>query len=296
MALHHVAEFRLTRGEAAKLVPIAERMRPLDPAAAAALDCKIAVGERRYADAAAVARKNVTPIAENFICLAQAQALAGDLDAGMATAKQAMDLTPIDLREFGGFSLYAEFFLYRGRVKEYLDLLRGKPSRQRSLTVMSWMLDTNVGDTSPIGTGMRMPPIGAATWIILNHIKGIDVIDVYRDYPEAEVKHYGYGLWAETRGDTAKAIEHYEAGLAVPSKGDMRMLFGHHLARVLYKQGDPIRAKAACMEVIAPRLYQGYRALLLPDCLVWSGMEKQLLDAWTGEFEHPAVIEARKKR
>jgi hypothetical protein len=273
-------------------------MRPLDPAAAAALDCKIAIGEREYARATKVAMSASAPIAENFICLAQAQILAGDLDTAMTTAKKAMELAPIDLREFGGFSLYAETFLYRGRFAEYLDLLRNKPSRQRSLAVMWWKHDANVGETSPVGTGMRMPPIGAATWIVLEQLRGKDAVEVYRDYPEVEVQHFGYGLSAETRGDLDTAIERYRNGLAVASKGDMRMLLGHHLARVLDKRhdvasGDLEGATRACEEVIAPRMYQGYRALLLPDCLLWSGRGKQLLDQWTGEFAHPAVVEAK---
>jgi tetratricopeptide (TPR) repeat protein len=292
MALHHVIEFRASRGEAARLVPLAQRLRPLDPASASALDCKIAIAERRYVDATKIAVP-AQPIAENHICLAQAQILAGQLDAAMTTAKRAMELTPIDLREFGGFSLYAELFLYRGRFAEYLDLLRNKPSRQRSLAVMLWKHDPNVGQTTPVGTGMRMPPLGAAAWIILNHLKGVDVIDVYRDYPEAEVQDFGFGLWAESRGELDVAIDRYRKGLAAPAKGDLRMLLGHHLARVLHQRGDAKGVAEACSEVITPRVYQGYRALLLPDCLLWTGQGKQLVDAWTGEFAHPAVVEAR---
>jgi tetratricopeptide (TPR) repeat protein/predicted Ser/Thr protein kinase len=292
MALHHVIEFRASRGEGARLVPITQRLRPIDPAAASALDCKILIADRRYADAAKIAVP-ADSIAENYICLAQAQILAGELDAAMVTAKRAMELTPIDLREFGGFSLYAELFLYRGKFAEYLDLLRNKPSRQRSLAVMLWKHDPNVGQTTPVGTGMRMPPLGAAAWIILNQLKGVDVVDVYRNYPETEVQHYGFGLWAEARGDLDAAIDRYRKGLAVPAKGDIRMLLGHHLARILHQRGDAAGTAEACSEVIAPRVYQAYRALLLPDCLLWTGNAKQLVDTWTGELQHPAVVEAR---
>jgi len=292
MALHHVVELRATRGEAAQLVPIAERMRRLDPAAAAALDCKIAIGERRYTDAIKAAM-TASPVAENYICLAQAQILTGALDAAMATAKRAMELTPIDLREFGGFSLYAELFLYRGRFAQYLDLVRSKPSRQNTLARILWNRDPKVNHTAPDGKGMRLPPLGAATWLLWQQLQNLDPIETYRDYPEVEIRHYGFGIAAEARGDRAAAIDHYRKGLAVPSKGDLRLLFGHHLARVLDAQGDRAGATAACQEVIAPRVYQIYRALLLPDCLVWSGQEKRLVEMWQGEFDHPAVARAR---
>jgi tetratricopeptide (TPR) repeat protein/predicted Ser/Thr protein kinase len=294
MALHHVVEFRATRGEAAQLVPLAERMRPLDPPAAAALDCRIAIGERRYADAVKLAM-SPTPIAENYICLAQAQILAGDLDAAMTTAKRAMELSPIDLREFGGFSLYAELYLYRGRFREYLDLLRNKPSRQNTLARILWNKDPQVNHTAPDGKGMRLPPLGAATWLLWQQLRQVDPVETYREYPEIEIRHYGFGIWAEARGDLDAAVDHYRKGLAAPSKGDLRLLFGHHLARILYTRGDPAGAAAACQEVIAPRAYQVYRALLLPDCLLWSGQEKRLVETWQGELDHPAVVEARRR-
>jgi hypothetical protein len=116
----------------ARLRPIADKLRPIDPAAAATLDCQIAVGERRYADAVTGARTalgKVENIPELYICLAQAQALARDLAGGEQTAKKAFDLWPIDYREWGGFAQYAEFFLYRGKLDDYRD--RGAPAGAR---------------------------------------------------------------------------------------------------------------------------------------------------------------------
>jgi hypothetical protein len=205
-----------------------------------------------------------------------------------------MEINPIDLREFGGFSTYAEHFLYSGKLDQYLDLVRNKPSRQRSLALMLWKHDTNVGDTTPIGPGMRMPPIGAATWLIRSNLNGKDDVDVYRDYPEVEVRYYGTGLAAETTGDLPAAIESYKHALEVPAKGDLRMLVGHALARVYHQLGKPAEAKEACLEVIAPRMYQTYRALLLPDCLLWSGEAAKLVALWKdATFELPSVKEAR---
>src|SRR2546430_1109141 len=56
-ALDHAADYRLARGEAATLRPLADQLRAVDPAAAAALDCRIAIGERRYADAVVEAER-----------------------------------------------------------------------------------------------------------------------------------------------------------------------------------------------------------------------------------------------
>ncbi len=296
MALHHVVEFRLSRGEATRLVPIADKLRAVDPETAAALDCKILVGQRKYAEAASSALAAMTalpPSPEIDICLAQAQALAGDLDAGMATAKKAFELWPIDLREWGGFAQYAEFFLYRGQLAEYLALVRGKPSRQSVIAQALWKPQPELHETAPSGPGMRMPPLGAAVFVLVGWTQDRDEIAVYGDYPEPEVKAFGIGLWAEKRGDLVKAIASYRRALEVPQKGDMRMLVAHALARTLRASGDDKGAAAACEEVVSPREYQTYRAVLLPDCLVWTGQPKRLLAAWTGSFELPAVAAAR---
>ena len=297
MALHHVVEFRLSRGEAERLVPIADKLRSVDPETAAALDCKILIGERKYPQAASSALAAMTalpPSPEIDICLAQAQALAGDLDAGMATAKKAFDLWPIDLREWGGFAQYAEFFLYHGQLAEYVKLVSAKPSRQSTIAQALWRPQPELFETPPTGPGMRMPPLGAAVFVLVGWTQGRDEVAVYGDYPEPEVKAFGVGLWAEKKGDLVKAIASYRRALDVPQKGDMRMLVSHALARTLRMTGDDKGAAAACEEVVSPREYQTYRAVLLPDCLVWTGQPKRLLAAWTGSFELPAVAAARK--
>jgi tetratricopeptide (TPR) repeat protein len=267
MALHHVVEFRLTRGETARLRPIADKLRAVDPANAATLDCKIAVGDRRYADAVAGAKAalgKVEQIHELYICLAQAQALAGDLDGGQQTAKKAFDLWPIDYREWGGFAQYAEFFLYRHMLDEYLDLLRDKPSRQRALVMLLWKHSTDTNETTPAGVGMRMPPLGAATWLLQEKLKGHDVSSVWKDYPELEVRAFGEALWAPDDDTAIQALRH---ALEVPQKGDMRMLIAHELAAHLHAKGEDV--SAVCDEILRPRIYFNYRAVVLPDCIEW---------------------------
>jgi tetratricopeptide (TPR) repeat protein len=301
MALHHPIEYRLSRGETDRLRPIADKMRTVDPSSAGALDCKIAIGERRYADAEKIAAAAIAahpPIAESYICLSHARTLQGRLDEAADAAERAFGEWPIDLREWGGFATHAETLLYRGQLDEYLDLVRDKPSRQRTLALAMWRPTPTLSETTPVGSGMRMPPLGAVTWILCGWLQKRDEAAVYTAYPEPEVAAYGKGLWAETRGDNTAAIAHYRDALAVPSKGDVRMLVAHHLARVLTKTGDAAGAKAACDDVISPRFYQPYRAIVLPDCLLWSGDPaswQQLVDNWRGTFAHPAVVEARKR-
>jgi tetratricopeptide (TPR) repeat protein len=296
VALHHVAEFRLARGETTKLTAVAAALRANDAAAGAALDCKIAFANRDSAGAAEIAGtalERVEKIPELYICLAQAQVMEHKLVVATTTAKAAFDLWPIDLREWGGFAQYAETLLYRGKLDDYLALVRGKPSRQRALALMMWRPEAETDETQPAGPGMRMPPLGAATWVLQEGLHGRDTVAVYGSYPEAEVREWGLGMWAEKAGDLGAAITHYKRALEVPSKGDMRMLLSHALARVLQHGGDPAGARAACEEILAPRMYQSYRAIVLPDCLVWSGRGKELLDVWRG-FDHPAVVEARR--
>ncbi len=275
MALHHVEEFRLGSGAADKLVPIAERLRAVDPASAAALDCKIAVGRRDYAGAAsaakaALSRGDIEKIPELYICLAQAQAVLGDLDGGEATAKTAFELWPIDYREWGGFAQYAEFFLYRGKLDDYLALAGEKASRQRTIALLFLRPGAPTKETPPNGPGMREPPLGAATWLLQQQQAGHDEVEVYASYPEPEVRAWGAALAAEAKGDTQAAIARLREGLAAPQKGDIRMLLAHRLAKLLHATGDVAGAKAACEEVLAPRLYINYRAVLLPDCKQWS--------------------------
>jgi tetratricopeptide (TPR) repeat protein len=302
VSLHHVAEYRLLRGEAAKLRPLAETLRGVDPAAASTLDCRIAIGEGDHARAAAIARAALArdPIVELHICLSQALVLAGDLKPSGEAAQRAFELWPIDTREWGGFALHAEHLLYRGRLDEYLALVRGKPSRQRSLALAMWQPSPDLAEPDPTDRKIRTPPpLGAALWILIRKTQGHDEAGVYDNYGEPEVRLYGQGLWAEEKGDRAKAIARYREALTVPAKGDIHMLLSHHLARVLHANGDDAAAKQACEAVITPRVYHPYRAVLLPDCVLWSGDRatyQQIADAWQGStFLHPSVVEIRKR-
>jgi hypothetical protein len=145
---------------------------------------------------------------------------------------------------------------------------------------------------------MRASPIGIAMDLLMEHLRGRDAVASYESDPQLEVRHYGRGLAAALRGDSATAVAELRKALAVPSKGDIRMLVAHDLARVHHASGDSAAAAAACEEVISPRDYHGYRAILLPDCILWSNDRarwRQLDTAWRGDFAHPAVVEIRKR-
>jgi len=275
MALHHVLEYRLSRGEVAQLRPVDERLRASDPAAAAALDCKLGVSERDYPRAVksakdALASAAIEKIPELYLCLAQAQILAGENDAAFATAKTAFEMWPLEAKDKGGFAQYAEFLIYRGDLDGFLELTRGRQSSQRAIAILLRRPSLPVNEPQPEWPKSRMSPLGAATWMLQQHVHGIDASAVYSTYPEPEVRAWGFALEAERRGDRATAIAKLREALAVPSKGDVRMLLAHRLAKLLHESGDAHGAADACVDVFRPRFYVNYRAALLPDCVTWT--------------------------
>lgn len=301
MALHHVIEYRLSRGETQPLKSFAAQLRQLDPPRGAALDCQIAIANRHPAEGATVARAAIgklEPSPELYVCLVQALILANDLEAAERTTQEAVERWPIDLREWGSRTIAAELLLYRGRLDEYLAAPPGVGGRQRLITLALWRTSSVTVELPQLSTSARGQPLVPASQALVQHELGRDAIEIYAEAPEAELRAYGRGLAAELRGDLAMAASELRKALAVPSKGDVRLLIAYQLARVLERAGDPAGAKAACEDVIEPRLYHAYRAALLPDCLLWSNDParwRQLTGAWTGEFAHPAVIEARRR-
>ena len=268
MALHHVIEYRLSRGEAGVLGPVVEKLRAVDAPAAAVLDCELSIGRANYPQAIEVARAALAGpdrIPELYICLAQAQALVGDIDGGAATAKIAFDLWPVETADRGAFAQYAEFLLYKDKLDDYLTLTRGRQSSQRALALLLHGQDVDV--PKPEWPDKRMAPLGAATWMLAQHQRGKTIA---MTYPEPEVNAWGRALDAEARGAREEAIRELQGALTVPAKGDVRMLVAHRLARLLHDAGQRDEAAAACEEVIRPRYYVDYRALLLPDCIAWS--------------------------
>jgi tetratricopeptide (TPR) repeat protein len=310
LALHHVVEVRLGDGQVAELEPLITRLEKTDPEAAVDLRCQVLVALRRYDDAAAAAQAGLAiwpDSAHLFARLTEAHVLAGDLGAAERDAAGAFERWPVDDREFGGFSHKAELLLYRGDVEGYAHFLGSKETWVRILMEAIWL-----------GRGRERPP--AVDGVVFGARKpGYEAVFrdsdwaagrndeiLTRNTPEPELQAYGVGLGAELRGDPRGAVEAYERGLTLRSRGDIRMLLGHHLARARRAAGDRTGAAAACDEVLHPRQYQVYRAVLLPDCLVWTAeatsdpaqakaLYRRLVDAWTGSFAHPAVVTARSR-
>ena len=302
LALHHVFDYRLSRGEAAKLRPFSEQLALLDPVRATTLDCEIAVSERRYDVAQGFARTGIeklSPDAQIYTCLMQAQILANDLDGAARTAKDAALRAPIDLREFGSRTIAAELLLYRGKLADYMTILPESADRQRRITLALWRpAEEQADELVQTSEMLRGQPVVPASQIVVLHALGKDPTQIYEHAFEAELRAFGRGLAAELKGDLPTAAVELRRAVEAPAKGDVRMLAAHALARVLNAQGDTAGAKAACDEVIHPHQYQPYRAALLPDCVLWTDDPVQmraLSDAWTGEFVHPSVVEIRRR-
>jgi tetratricopeptide (TPR) repeat protein len=311
MALHHVIEYRLSRGEGEKLRPIANSLASLDPPRAGALECQIGVAEHHYEAAAGRAQSALLlgePIPDLYVCLSQAQVLAGHLDRAEQTIRNMNNRWPIDLREWGGLMMETELLLYRGRYADYQDTMTGRASRLKDMALMLWdptfaarsdSQDKAVHPASVTNAQtMRPPPLQFAQVLIAEHLRGHDPVEVYDQESYPEVRAFGRGLAAELKGDLIAATNEYRRALSVSAKGDMKMIAAYALAKLLDKRGDTAGARDACRDVIAPSQYYPYRAVLLPDCILWSHDRvwwKWLADAWTGEFHHPAVDEIRKR-
>jgi serine/threonine protein kinase len=309
MALHHVLEYRLSRGEPERLRAIHTALAQVDRSRAAALACEMSIAARKYTEAAETARLalvEVEPIPELYTCLAQAHALAGKLDLAEGAIRKMSELGALDLREWGGISMEHELLLYRGRYAEYSDKVKKSSSRQRDIVHMLW--DREFKNQPPehhpalhIAAasntfGMQGPPLGTAMVLLSEHLKGRDPVAVHSEDPQEEIRAWGRALGAELRDDRAVAIKNLEKALAVPSKGDIRMLVAHALARNHHALGNAAAAREACRAVLEPTQYYGYRAVLVPDCVLWSGDRTQmkwLLEVWKGELSHHAIVEIR---
>ena len=301
MALHHVIEYRLSRGEPAPLKQFVDKLRAFDPGRAATLDCEILIAERKYAEALASARASLVRITDDndlYACAMQAQVLAGDLDGAAQMAKQAAARAPIDLSEWGVRTIAAEVALYRGKLADYHAVLHEMAARQRKIVMALWRPTPDLAEPLQSSDNPRGQPIVPASQNLIEHALGRDPVEIYQYAFEAELRAYGRGLSARLRGDDVAAAAEFRQAMTAPAKGEIRMLAAHHLARSLVAQGDMAGAKTACDEVIRPYQYQAYRAALLPDCVLWSedpAQWRQLVEQWTGEFQHPSIVEMKRR-
>jgi tetratricopeptide (TPR) repeat protein len=301
LALHHVIEYRLARGETKQLSPYVGTLQAQDPAGAATLTCEIAAAEGRYDSAIAAARSSIAavpPSNELYGCLLDAQLVSGDYDGAAATAEEASSKASIDLREEGVRTLAASIPLYRGKLSEYLATLPDSADRQRRIVLALWKPTEDLVEPLADAKGPRGQPIVPASGILVAHMLGRDAKALYEGAAEAELRAFGRGLALKLQGDLAGAAVELRRAVNVPAKGDVRLLAAHALASVLVAQGDHAGAKAACDEILRPHHDQPYRVALFPDCVLWSDDPqrwKQLAAQWTGDFEHPSVVEIKRR-
>jgi tRNA A-37 threonylcarbamoyl transferase component Bud32/tetratricopeptide (TPR) repeat protein len=276
MALHHVVEYHLSEGRPEELRPMLETLRRADPGSAAALESAMLVCERKYPQAAQVARTALASHADNallWVRLSEALTLDGDLVGGEDAAREGFQRSPVDPRGEGPLSHLAEFALYRRDVEQFRRTLQNSRNMVSVLVDILWTGRTTVDVARPLDLDkrqMRGLPFWTAMYFLFAVQSGRDESAAIASYADLEVRAYGEGLLADRRGDTTAAAAAYDRGLHTPSRGDMRMLLAHHLARAKRALGDAASAAAACDEVLHPRIYQVYRAVLMPDCSRWT--------------------------
>jgi serine/threonine protein kinase/tetratricopeptide (TPR) repeat protein len=309
MALHHPMTFYLDQRRPEALEPIVQRLRTDDPVKAVELEAALLMNRNLYDQARTRVREALDEHPGEAILwarLAEIETLREDWVAAEEAASRASQEAPLDNREAGGAALWAEHYLYRGQFTEFRQSLN--PVSRTRITAEALWRDTLYGEVlRPPMDHMRNPPFFAATYFIHGALQDRDDSDVYEGYPEPDIAAFGEGIALERAGKLEAAAAAYERGLSVPQTGETRMLLAHHLARTKVAAGDLQAAAEACDEVLHPRVYFPYRAIFWPDCVLWTGKALEatspqearahyhrLSEAFRGEFEHPAVREARK--
>lgn len=304
MALHHPVDYMLDDQQWSQLEQLEDEVTFADPIAGAVLRSRRHMGLREYKPAVKAAQDALALDPEStaaLIRLTEAHVLAGELTLAEQRAREAFTLWPLDTRGDGTSAHRAELHLYRGELAAFLDGFPNAPSR--ALVEVLWQGRSDAFREAPDADGLRPPPLHVACYLEAATSRGEPTQAVWSDYPDEDVRWFGDALQAETRGRLDAAENKYRKALEVPQSGQLRMLASHHLARVLVADERPEEAGEVCKEVLHPRNYLPYRAVLLPDCAVWSAvgaqplyrtlMYEQITEPWTGEFEHPAVREAR---
>lgn len=306
MALHHPVDWMLDQEEWALLEQLEDEVEYTDRVAGAIIRARRHMSLREYGPAVKAAQDALELDPEStevLIRLTEAHVLAGDLGAAEKRAQQAFTLWPLDIRGNGTAAHLAEIHLYHGEVGKFVE---GFPSAASSeLMHVVWQGRSDAYHEPPNPRGLRSPPLHVACYLEGAGSRGESTKELWATYPEEEIRWFGDALAAEQGGQLDAAERKYRKALEVPQSGELRMLIAHHLARVLVADKRYGEAAEVCQEVLHPRNYQPYRAVLLPDCAVWSAREaqplyatmryEQIVHPWIGEYEHPAVEEARRQ-
>jgi hypothetical protein len=269
LALFHVSDFFLTAGLPQRLTAHVRSLREVDPIGAQELSARISFAEGDYAGAASSLRRALEgnpDAAQLWLRLVECEVMTGDFSAAARAAREGLARSPVDTRGSGAPSHVAELSLYRG---DWEAFIREAPPVMRTLAQLVRSTERSSAVPRPSyfdGIGMAPLPVLAANYLLWLVEQGGPLPPEMETYPEVEVKLFAQGLWAERHGDSKTAATHYAAALAARGRSDLRMLFAHCLARAARANGELAVAVEACREIVAPRVYQPYRALLLPAC------------------------------
>jgi len=305
IALHHTIEFHLDQGEAEEVHAIADLLADTDPARSAALHGQALIAEQKYAEAVTLLEDALNGDYANephlWVVLSQARILAGEYDTAEFGVRRAFETWPVDDREVGGAALMAELSLYRGQLGQFASASSGVTSVGRLMDAL-WRGEGRSEPRRPPRRGLLSPPLYVMAHFEDEHTRGRDEELVWNGYPEVDLAALGEGLTAERADRMEDAGAAYERGLSAPQSGWARMLLSHHLARTRASRGDAAGAAEACAAVLRPRVYRTYRAVVLPDCEVWTAeagspeeaqaIYRALVDRWSGNFVHSAIVKA----
>jgi len=307
MALHHPVDFFLDRKELDRVETLAALVATTNPVKAAELRALVAFGDRRYDEALELitAKLGAHPDeARLWTVLGETYTVSEEVRRGRSAEKKAFELSPVDDRDDGATAHLAEFHLYRGELHEFRRV-SGAAAPTRGLVRALWHRPMGSSPDRPSPKGLLTPTIWVGTYLEVAHWDGRDERGMWELYPEPDVRALGEALDHESKEAWSAAAAAYDRGLAAECSGELRMLLSHHLARVRRKLGDVTGAAEICAEVIWPRRYETYRALLIPDCSLWTGdaatdpataMEwyRRTAAPWLEtKFVHPSVVEAR---
>ena len=309
MALHHPVDFYLDQRELDAVTALADRIAPMHPSKAAELRGAVAFSDGLYEESANILNAALATHPDEprlWTALAEAYTVSVNPKRARPALNKAFELSPVDDREDGAASNLAELHLYRGDLPAFLALVRSDGSL-RVLMEALWREPLGVSRDRPATTGLLTPPIWVAIYLEEASAMGRDERLLWEHYPEPDVRALGRGLTLEASGELEAAGKAYAEGLEAESSGELRMLLSHHLARVRKALGDDDGAANACIDVLHPRRYETYRALIAPDCWLWSGdaagspagaeeAYRKASASWlNNEYVLPAVREARSR-
>ena len=281
MALHHPVELWAARGDGAALRGLAAAILDVDPAGAAGVEIAARLAEGDVTGARDLARRASVRFPDDaalWLRRAGVEAIAGELGAADRAAGEAAARWPLDERDRGATAHQLELHLYRGDEGAFLRALGGNYSFANVARLAFWHDAAELPAPAAIRIDHRLrkygesamapPPLFECASVLAADRRGEDARAYWSTSSYPEVRAYGAALAAARADDAEAAARHLRDALAAAT-ADTRPLFAYHLARLAHAGGDGAGAAAACAEVLRPRAYVPYRAVLARDCTAW---------------------------